>query len=240
LQDNILMPTPAAVLTAIELFATGCDHSHGIGNLIAVDVGGATTDVYSIAEGAPRGNNIVIKGLPEPFAKRTVEGDIGMRYSARGVIDVVGAKRVAEITGLSEEYIEKQLDYISENVDVLPQDDKQKAFDFALSALSIEIATLRHAGEVEEAYTPTGRVYVQSGKDLSDVNYLVLTGGSLIHSTRQSDLVKFAMHSDAHPQSLRPNKLELLVDKHQILAAMGLLAEYNPHASLKLMKTHIL
>ena len=239
LQDNILMPTPAAVLTAIELFATGCDDSHGIGNLIAVDVGGATTDVYSIAEGAPRGNNIVIKGLPEPFAKRTVEGDIGMRYSARGVIDVVGVRRVAEITGLSEEYVKKQLDYISENVDVLPQDDKQKAFDFALSALSVEIATLRHAGEVEEAYTPTGRVYVQSGKDLSNVGHLVLTGGSSIHSTRQPDLVKFAMHSDAQPQSLRPKNLELLVDKHQILAAMGLLAEYNHHASLKLMKKYI-
>ena len=239
LQDNILMPTPAAVLTAIELFSIGCDGSRGIGDLIAVDVGGATTDVYSIAEGAPRGNNIVIKGLPEPFAKRTVEGDIGMRYSARGVVDAVGAKRFAEVAGFSEEFIEEQLEYISENVDVLPQDDQLKAFDFALAALSVEIATLRHAGEVEEAYTPTGRVFVQNGKDLSNVSHLVLTGGSLIHSMRQPELAKFAMHSEAHPQSLRPNDLKLLVDKHQILAAMGLLAEYNPHASLKLMKEHI-
>ena len=47
----------------------------------AVDIGGATTDVYSIAEGKPTIENVIIKGLPEPFSKRTVEGDLGMRYS---------------------------------------------------------------------------------------------------------------------------------------------------------------
>ena len=37
--------------------------------------------------GEPTGVNTVIKGLPEPYAKRTVEGDIGMRYSASGVVE---------------------------------------------------------------------------------------------------------------------------------------------------------
>ncbi|MFR8332804.1 MAG: glutamate mutase L [Oscillospiraceae bacterium] len=32
----------------------------------------------------------VCKGLPEPFVKRTVEGDIGMRYSVRGILDAAG------------------------------------------------------------------------------------------------------------------------------------------------------
>ena len=76
-----MMPTPAAVMQAMTLLAKGTDKTPGIGELIGVDVGGATTDIYSIAEGMPRQMNRVYKGLPEPYVKRTVEGDIGMRYS---------------------------------------------------------------------------------------------------------------------------------------------------------------
>ena len=79
LLSDILMPTPSAVLLAMELLAKGCEGESGIGDLIGVDVGGATTDVYSMADGMPEQMNTVYKGLPEPFSKRTVEGDIGMR-----------------------------------------------------------------------------------------------------------------------------------------------------------------
>ena len=85
-----MMPTPAAVMQAMTLLAKGTDKTPGIGELIGVDVGGATTDVYSIAEGMPRQMNRVYKGLPEPYAKRTVEGDIGMRYSIEGVLTAAG------------------------------------------------------------------------------------------------------------------------------------------------------
>ena len=61
-----MMPTPAAVMQAMTLLAKGTDKTPGIGELIGVDVGGATTDVYSIAEGMPRQMNRVYKGLPEP------------------------------------------------------------------------------------------------------------------------------------------------------------------------------
>ena len=74
LLSDIMMPTPSAVLLAMELLAKGCEGESGIGELLAVDVGGATTDVYSIADGMPQQMNTVYKGLPEPYAKRTVEG----------------------------------------------------------------------------------------------------------------------------------------------------------------------
>ena len=52
--DGILMPTPAAVQAAAERLATGPDDGRpGWGDLLLVDVGGATTDVHSIAEGRP-------------------------------------------------------------------------------------------------------------------------------------------------------------------------------------------
>ncbi|NLC45335.1 MAG: MutL protein, partial [Clostridiales bacterium] len=80
--EGILMPTPSAVLSAANRLSVGHGKEKGIGDLLVVDVGGATTDVHSIADGNPTQSGVVMKGLPEPFIKRTVEGDLGVRYSA--------------------------------------------------------------------------------------------------------------------------------------------------------------
>ena len=97
LLSDIMMPTPSAVLQAMNLLAQGCEAETGIGELVAVDVGGATTDIYSIADGMPDQMNTVYKGLPEPYAKRTVEGDIGMRYSIQGIVDAAGLSQIAKL-----------------------------------------------------------------------------------------------------------------------------------------------
>ena len=74
--DNQFVPTPVAVLTAGELLNKGTDSCQGLGPLMIVDVGGATTDVYSFNENKSyEGAKLV--GLAEPFGKRTVEGDLG-------------------------------------------------------------------------------------------------------------------------------------------------------------------
>ena len=228
---SVLMPTPAAVLTATQLLAAQT------GNLVAIDVGGATTDVYSITDGAPRGAGVIYKGLPEPFAKRTVQGDIGMRYSAQGIVEAAGISRIAKLAGLSEETVSGHVEYLTEHTDTLPETSGQKALDFALAAAAIETATLRHAGSLEEAYTATGRVYIQTGKDLSDVVKIVLTGGALIHAEKQADLAAYALYSDREPQSLRPKKAEVLIDKNYILASMGLLCGYSQPAAIEIIKT---
>jgi uncharacterized protein (TIGR01319 family) len=46
LLDGVLMPTPAAVLNGAILLAQGTPRESGIGELVLVDVGGATTDVH--------------------------------------------------------------------------------------------------------------------------------------------------------------------------------------------------
>lgn len=47
------MPTPASVLKAAETLSLGTKDEDGIGDLAIVDIGGATTDIHSIGEGAP-------------------------------------------------------------------------------------------------------------------------------------------------------------------------------------------
>ncbi len=75
---DIIMPTPAAVLEAAKLLAAD---AKTFGEVMVVDPGGATTDVHSIAKGLPTRPDIMVVGLPEPYEKRTVEGDLGMKFN---------------------------------------------------------------------------------------------------------------------------------------------------------------
>ena len=240
LLSDIMMPTPSAVLQAMELLAQGCEGEAGIGELVAVDVGGATTDIYSIADGVPEGMNTVFKGLPEPFAKRTVEGDIGMRYSIRGILEAAGTGRVAQLSGLSEERVEELVSYLAEHTDKVPDNDEEmEALDYALASMAIEEAVRRHAGTIEETYTMMGMTYVQEGKNLTKVRQIVVTGGSLIHTKRTEEIAKYALYSPAQPTSLRPKQADVWVDRSYILAAMGLLSSHYPQAALRIMKKEL-
>lgn len=238
--SGILMPTPSAMMKAMQLLAEGYEGEPGIGELIAVDVGGATTDVYSIADGMPKHASTVYKGLPEPYVKRTVEGDIGMRYSIHGILEAAGPDRVAELAGLSRSRVEELVDYLSTHTDVLPGEDRElEALDQALASLAIETAVKRHAGSMEEAYTMMGLTYVQTGKDLTDVSQIVATGGSLIHTRNTGKIVSHALYNPADPMSLRPKSARILVDRRYILAAMGLLSETRPQTALRIMKKEL-
>jgi len=225
---------------AMELLAKGCEGELGIGDLVAVDVGGATTDVYSMADGMPEQMNTVYKGLPEPFSKRTVEGDIGMRYSIRGIVEAAGLPRVSQLSGLSQDRVEALVDMLRANTDRLPDGDRElENLDYALASLAVETAVARHAGTMEETYTLMGQTFVQSGKNLTNVRQIVVTGGSLIHAERVAEIARHALYSTAQPASLRPKEADIWVDRTYILAAMGLLAAHEPQTALRIMKKEL-
>ena len=240
--SGIMMPTPAAVLAAMELLSKGTEEQKGLGELVAVDVGGATTDLYSMTDGAPDRAGTVLKGLPEPFAKRTVEGDIGMRYSAAGIVEAAGMKRISILSGLDEDRCWELLDLITEDTSTMPDTDELKAFDKALASMAVKTGLTRHAGTVEKVYTPMGEAWVQSGKDLSRVDKIIITGGSLIHGEPEDvkDIASHALYNLAEAASLKPRNADVLVDKEYILSAMGLLSQYEPDIALKIMKKELI
>ena len=238
--SGILMPTPSAVMKAMELLAKGCEDEAGLGDLIAVDVGGATTDVYSMADGMPSAADTVYKGLPEPYAKRTVEGDIGMRYSIHGIADAASVARIAQLAEMDEARAAELIDYLGNHTDVVPEPGSElERLDYALGSMAVETAVARHAGFMEETYTLMGLTYVQSGKDLRAVKQVIVTGGCLIHTARTKDIATHALASPAAPMSLRPLKAEVRVDRKYILAAMGLLSEAYPKIALHIMKKEL-
>ena len=80
-----------------------------------MDVGGATTDVHSVAKGSPEIQAILES--PEPFAKRTVEGDLGIHVNARHLVDLVKDRIDVDLGFNAQEVLE--------HLEVIPKDEKQ-------------------------------------------------------------------------------------------------------------------
>ena len=85
-----IVPTPRATLQAAALLAGGAAGEPGIGSLMIVEVGGATTNIHSVADQSLLTPQTVLRGLPEARVKRTVEGDLGIRYNALTIYGFVG------------------------------------------------------------------------------------------------------------------------------------------------------
>lgn len=232
--DGILMPTPAAVLAALTLLSKGTSKHRGIGELMACDLGGATTDIYSIARGAPTRELAVVHGLPEPFSKRTVEGDIGMRYSAHGVVEAVGIEEIARIANVHEDVVYDWLNRIDQDKSILPATEEEKVLDFALAAGALRTGIIRHSGTLEMVYTPVGAVYQQQGKDLSEVKLLIMTGGALNHTDQFEAIGREAL-AIQDTTVLAPTNPRIICDTQYVLSALGLLSTIDPETAFELL-----
>ena len=237
--DDVVMPTPAAVLKAAELLSKGTEYEPGLGDLMVVDIGGATTDVYSIAKGDPTKTNVALRGLPEPFAKRTVEGDLGMRYSATALFKAAGAKRIADYANVSAEDVEAYVEKVEANIEYLPQNEIEKKVEIAMGKACTSLAVERHVGQLETIFTCFGSAFVQKGKDLSDVKTVVGTGGVIVHHEQPKEILKGAAYSESTPEMLKPESPKYLIDKEYIMASMGLLGEVYPDVAVRMMKKYI-
>jgi len=230
---DIIMPTPVAVLTAAQLLAEGYHEEKGWGELIVVDVGGATTDVHSIATGAPTKGGVVLTGLPEPYVKRTVEGDLGVRHNIHTLVEQ--AQKRGLLAGEDHEDIVAKFTRIEK----LPENEEEVAFDEALAAAALHIATERHSGRIELVYGPTGEIPVQRGKDLTQVGTVIGTGGPVIFSRAPKRILEHALFDDSKAFSLRPKQAQFYVDNKYIMYAVGLLAKTNPNKAMSIAKKYI-
>lgn len=239
--DADIIPTPLAVFEAAELLSKGTRHEAGLGSLMAYDVGGATTDVYSMAGGEPTKPNVMLKGFKEPFSKRTVEGDIGMRYSISSLVSEANAEIIAENVGLTKEAVIKWMETCKKDPGILaePGTDERR-IDEELAAFAVEISANRHCGYIETIYTPFGESYIQSGKDLTPVNYVIGAGGSVINSINPGKVLSRSVYSQANYDILKPQNPKFLLDKKSIFAAMGLVGRLYPDTAIKIMKNEFI
>lgn len=238
--ENQIVPTPLAVLTGCELLSKGHGIDEGIGDLMAVDLGGATTDVYSMADGAPTIENVLIKGLPEPYSKRSVEGDLGMRYSLTSLADELNMEVFAQETGVPQDKVEAWIKTCSAKPSTLPSNDEEAKIEQGLARNAVRIAVERHCGYFEEAYTPMGQIFTLTGKDLTQVPFVVGIGGSIINSSNPENILRGAECTNAtNTMYAKPKHPGYMLDKKYIFASMGLLSTMEPKLALKILKEEI-
>lgn len=237
--DAVLMPTPAAVMEGARLLADGHGGVAGLGELVVVDPGGATTDVHSVAVGAPASPAVVQRGLPEPRVKRTVEGDLGMRHNATTIAEVASVAAIASDAGVSGDEASAWVVRLAADVEHLPANATEKAMEGALARAAVRIAMRRHCGTTQVVHTVHGPVTAQEGKDLTNVNALVGTGGVFAHGDDPRALLAAGLARAEEPDSLRPRAPRLLVDRHYVLYACGLLAQAEPGAALDFARAHL-
>ena len=227
---DVIMPTPSAVIEAAGLIADGCDGESGMGELIVIDVGGATTDVHSIAQGKPTRSDTIMVGLPEPYQKRTVEGDLGLKYNLDSLIELCKERTTPEgfddiVRGFHE--------------GKLPRTEEEFACHRLLSCLTIDVAMTRHTGRIEVMYSPTGEKLIQHGKDLTGIKTIIGTGGPIIFTNNHREILEQALFNEDNPFVLKPKNPGFYIDEQYILYAVGLLKQVEPVKALNLAKKYL-
>ena len=224
--------TPDVVLTAVELLARGLGPEHpGAGDVVVVDVGGATTDVHSVVQpDAEAGSTEVGRLSREVVATtavtRTVEGDLGMRWSATSTVTEAG---LGDLVDAAER---RRAD-----PDYLPDADHETEVDEAIAAAAAGLALRRHAGRSRVVVSPEGRVVERSGKDLREVDLLVCSGG--VFRNGRPGVTERILHgstgADVAGGWQLPRRPRVVVDHDYVLAAAGLLADRHPQAAYRLV-----
>jgi uncharacterized protein (TIGR01319 family) len=239
----VVLPTPMAVLQAAMIGAQGTQREAGWGDIVVVDVGGATTDVHSIGYGTPTGPQLAEQALPEPFAKRTVEGDLGIRFNAGTLLDRVGAGRFhREFRAAFPQFavsIGELSDYVAtvcRDTSRPPNQPWQSAADAQLARAAVDLAVERHAGKKERIVTREGETWMHYGKDLSETRTLIGTGGVFAYNPYAAYILSANRDGKNRYEVLRPKNPELFADTRYLLYAVGLLAQAHPDVALRIFK----
>lgn len=218
-----IMPTPGAVMEAVQLIY------NEIGDVVAVDIGGATTDVHSVTGGSEEIG--ILMTSPEPFAKRTVEGDLGLYVNAKNLIERIGESALQNELGIDMEAV--MANYLP-----IPKTEGQFKLTERLCREAGLVALERHAGALRYIYTPSGRKTVAEGKDLTAVKTIIGTGGALTRLPHREQLLRALADCNVTGMMLypKPSKIRLLFDDDYIMASLGVMSKHYPEAALKLMK----
>jgi uncharacterized protein (TIGR01319 family) len=228
--------TPDIVLLAVELLSRGHDgFSSGVGEVAVVDIGGATTDIYSVvvvdAEDADLSKEVVAVSP----ASRTVEGDLGMRWSA--VSTVSAAADAAFIDSREQQIVGAAAEVLERDPSQLPRTKAAKGVDDWLASLGIGLGFRRHAGRSRVEIGEDGRVVERTGKDLRTISTLIASGGAVRHSADPYMTVTRYLSSEGRWQL--PEGPAVVVDVQAVLSVAGLLSLERPETAFRLMSREI-
>ena len=202
--------TPDAMLRGVETLAAETDR-----DVMVLDVGGATTDVYSVI--SPLGEDAVLrKEVVAPlWHARTVEGDLGMRWNATGVAEAATVEQL--VSGDDLVRLQTWSARVEADPSYLPKGDGEIELDLTLARVAALTAVRRHA----RPSSPWDQA-----RPLAMVAHLIGSGGVLRHSPKaKRDNVLRAVINDVSGGWKLPNEASTTIDSSYLLFAAGLLAD---------------
>ena len=217
-----IIPTPGAVMKASKIL------KDEIGDLVTIDVGGATTDIHSVTEGTEKVNKILVE--PEPVAKRTVEGDLGVFINKKNIVDIIKIEKLEKELNMTPEDIEKFT-----NSDIaIPQTEEHKKFIERLTKEAVIVSINRHAGGYRTYFGGKTNT-LAFGKDLTAVKWIVGTGGALTRLTAREEILNSISQFNRADKLLPTAEAKILIDNDYIMASLGVLSSLNKEAAIKLL-----
>ncbi|MBI5881539.1 MAG: glutamate mutase L [Elusimicrobia bacterium] len=214
-----IMPTPAAVGSMLEKFARAKD-----ANALAVDIGGATTDVFSVFQG---------------IFNRTVSANLGMSYSVSNVLAEAGTENIYRWLSfdIEEQDLRNRLKNKMIRPTTVPQTLQDLHIEHAVAREALRLAFIQHKAlavglkgvhqerTISEAFdqSSTGESLI----DMKALNYILGSGGILAHSPRRVQSMMLMM--DAYEPV---GVTMMLVDSIFMAPHLGVLAGVHEKAAL--------
>ena len=218
--DFPIMPTPGAVGEIIKKIA----ETEGI-SVVGVDIGGATTDVFSVFDGE---------------FNRTVSANLGMSYSICNVLSEAGVDNVSrwvpfeiDDSNLTNRIANKMI-----RPTTIPQTLEELKIEQALAREALRLSFIQHK---EFAVSLKG---VQQERTISDtfdqkmtgttivdmmsLKLIVGSGGVLSHAPRRSQAMRMLIDS-FQPEGIT----ELAVDSIFMMPQLGILSTFHEKAALE-------
>lgn len=209
--DLVRAPTPDAVLRGVEVLAQVS------GDVIVVDIGGATTDVYSVLTPVGEDASLRREVVGQLWHARTVEADLGMRWNAQGIVEAAARERIAISAG-SQSYAAR----VAAHPDHLA-DGADWSCESELATAAAIIAVRRHGRPLSPGEHP---------RPLADVGLVLGSGGVLRHSPAGVGVHVLRAVTADHGGGWRvPTRARVGVDGAYVLFAIGLLADDHPDAA---------
>ena len=221
--DAPIMPTPGAVGALIEMVAKKENIS-----VVGVDIGGATTDVFSVFSGK---------------FNRTVSANLGMSYSVCNVLAEVGYENILrwipyhmDSKDLTNRIANKMI-----RPTTIPQTLQGLVLEQAIAREALRLSFLQHKefavelkGVQKERTISDAFDQSESGKSLVNMNELDLivgSGGVLSHAPRRNQAAKMLIDSFL-PEGIT----ELAVDSIFMMPQLGILSTIHSDAAIQVFE----
>jgi uncharacterized protein (TIGR01319 family) len=226
--DAPIMPTPGAVGSIIQTIAQRQNIQ-----VIGVDIGGATTDVFSVFKN-PNG---------EPIFNRTVSANLGMSYSISNVLAETGLDNILRWAPfeVSEINLRNRIKNKMIRPTTIPQTLEELVIEQAIAREALRLAFEQHKSLARELLgvqrqRTISDAFDQKGAEetlvnMLNVELLVGSGGVLSHAPRRNQAA--LMLIDAfQPEGIT----KLAVDSIFMMPQLGVLAQVNEIAAMQVFQ----